>query len=130
VRDAIHLVATWLERHRPARTEFVGSELGDRGEPAHSWFRLRGKDGELLLHAVWHDAQRFSTCTAATAEPPFMVPVQVVRADCAVAKTPGGDLRLTIEGRGPARVLVFEDGTPGAAGLLDCPLVVEAGKAR
>lgn len=96
----------------------VGTRV-ERGK-ATSWFAVRSPDGEHLLRATWADAERLQGLELAT-EHPFVVPLQVVRADCAAAQTEGQVLlSVSVEGVGPRRVLVFEDASAGSEGLLDC----------
>jgi len=105
---------------------FAGGKLslvGTRTEHGKvvSWFAVVAADGEHLLRAPWHDDGRLAACEPAQAHP-FVLPLAVVRADVAAAAALSGQaLTLTVEGQGRDRVLVFEDGTAGAGGLLDCP---------
>jgi len=123
---AQRLIGDWLDAHGPlTRIEFVGTQF--TGTQPHSWFLVHGADATMTFCAAWRDEQHLGSCRVPAEPPPFAVPLQVVRADCAIARAvAGGELRLTVEGPPSARVLVFEDGTPGPSGLLDCTLVGNA----
>lgn len=122
-------LAQWKRQHGPiATTKLIGSRLDPPLQPPGStetWFRVQGKDGSLVLRVAWADASRFRRCEITEEVPPFHVLLRPAGADRVRAETNGGQrLLLTIEGTGNTRSLVFEDESPGAAGLLECPLVV------
>lgn len=122
-------IAAFLAEHGALqRCEFVGDEAVAAG--ARSWFRLRGERGAVLLVADWRDDRHFARCEAAAAPPPFALELTLVAPDRAVGTAAGGAaIVCTVEGEGDRRVLVFEDGTPGPDGLLECRLVTAtAGK--
>ena len=121
--SASALLAGILAEHGAlSRLEFVGTAPVDRA--ARSWFRVVCAQGSALVVVDWLDERRFARCRRASAEPPFGVDLTVTAPDWAVGRATGGwPLRLTIEGRGDARVMVFEDGSPGDDGLIDCELV-------
>lgn len=102
------------------RIEFLGTSVPRRGV-IESWYRLACTKGAATLQVRWQDDQRFASCEITTAAPPFAVPLTTGKADWANAKAMSGQmLRLTMEGRGERRTLVFEDRTSGDNGLLDC----------
>lgn len=108
------------------RAEFVGTALPRRGV-VESWYRLVCTGGAATVRVSWRDERRFATCALSTEPPPFSVEVAVTGPDRATARSAGGQvLALTVEGRGDGRTLVFEDGTPGDDGLLECALVPAA----
>ncbi|HEX5051252.1 MAG TPA: serine hydrolase domain-containing protein [Planctomycetota bacterium] len=118
---ARQLVRTWQAEHGgAARASYIGTRLEGAGE---SWFRLVGKDAQLVLRAPWHDERRWQRCVAATEPAPFAVWLEFVQPDCAVARSAtGGLFSFTIEGEGDTRRLVFEDQSFGGDGLLECEL--------
>lgn len=105
---------------KPQASEVVGITT-DR--PV-AWCTVTFGTTPVLLRAALGRDRRFNNLTAATEPHPFRRALQIERADVATAKTPAGMLSVTVEGDGETRRLVFEDRTPGIAGLLDCPLVV------
>lgn len=112
-------IAEWLAVDGPRRAiELVGSQRIDGA--MHSWFALVGARGTRRIHAVWRDDRAFATFDLDRGPAPFTVPLSIVRADCATAKAiDGTPLKVTIEGVAPHRVLVVEDQSPGAAGLVE-----------
>jgi CubicO group peptidase (beta-lactamase class C family) len=112
-------LAEWLAAEGPrVRIELVGSQRLDGA--LHSWFLLVGARGTRRFRAVWRDELAFASFDFDRGPAPFTVPLTVVRADCATAKAGNGTLlKLTIEGTAPHRVLVVEDDSPGAAGLVE-----------
>jgi CubicO group peptidase (beta-lactamase class C family) len=115
----------WAGKHGSVtKTEYVGTTGADVAE---SWFRLVAKD-RAFVRATWAADGKLTRLGLADGPPPFVAALAPVRADVAVATTASGKkLVLTMEGRGTARRLVFEDLTPGNAGLLECDLVAGEG---
>jgi len=110
-----------LPKDRPPQLAFAGTDTATQpvswlrvGDAPFQWFRFRwGADG------------RISGMERATAGPQFRTKLVIERADCAAgtaARTKQA-IRVTIEGVGDDRVLVWEDGTEGPGGLVACPLV-------
>ncbi len=119
----------WVGKHGKPKIEYVGTTFGDfagvtfQAGAAESWFALVANE-RALLKARWADDAHLLRCAFAPAPPPFVAALTPVRPDVALATTRSGcKLVLTIEGRGASRRLVFEDATPGSAGLLECDLV-------
>lgn len=113
----------WDEAQRqhgkPSSIELLGTQVG---EPTTSWFQVVFGSTPVRWQVTWAGA-RFAAIRVAAGELPFQLPLQVVRADVAVATTRSGQaLMLTVEGEGADRCLVFEDGSGGAGGLLECRL--------
>lgn len=105
------------------RIEFLGTDFTVRGQ-VDSWFRIVCARGEATIRLQWRDQKRFAGCALTIDVPPFAIDIAVLAADSAAGQTNSGRiLRLTIEGRGDRRILVFEDQTAGKEGLIDCPLV-------
>lgn len=111
----------WVQEHgRPERVDYAGTTLGGRAE---SWFVLARGERAARVRANWADERTLARCAVAEEPLPFVVALTFVRADVAAATLANGRrLVLTMEGSGAARSLVFEDESPGASGLLDCPL--------
>jgi len=111
-----------LQQHGAfARVELIGTQQG-AGETS-SWFRATFGSAAVVLRATWGDARKFAALAVTDTPHPFRVPLRVLQPDVAVAKGAGGHLLLTVEGRDLERVLVFEDATPGAGGLLEAPAI-------
>ncbi|MCR9245440.1 MAG: beta-lactamase family protein [bacterium] len=107
------------------RVAFVGNPkagaANSRRPSKESWFRVDCARGSRYVIVRWRDERRFASCKLSADEPPFAAELQVIAPDTAVARTAAGrPVRITMEGRGNARTLVFEDATPGDAGLIDC----------
>lgn len=103
-----------------ARVRYVGS-IAERGR-VESWFALDFEDHAPILQVRWRGSRKFTSCRPSAEPPPFAVALTIVGPDAATATSPAGTmLRLTMEGRPGDRTLVFEDGTVGEDGLLDCP---------
>lgn len=115
----------WAAAHGGVtRVEYVGTTLEGHGE---TWFRLLGKDGEAFVRAAWIGASKWVRCGLAAEPLPFAVLLSPVRADVATGTLANGRrIVVTMEGLTGARTLVFEDGSAGDDGLLDCPEVPQA----
>ena len=96
---------------------YVGTEAS---APRASWFRLKGKEGAILLRAVWTADGRFQALAEAKEPTPFRAEFRLVRRDLAVATIGGGTVSITVEGEGASRVLVWEDASSGELGLVEC----------
>lgn len=107
-------------RHgQPGAIELLGTQVG---EPTTSWFEILFGTTPVRWQVTWGGA-KFAALRLATGELPFELPLQVMRADVAVGKTRSGQaILITIEGSGDQRCLVFEDGSGGSGGLLECRL--------
>jgi CubicO group peptidase (beta-lactamase class C family) len=102
--------------------QYLGTEPG---APAASWFRTRGRD-PVALRVVWRQDGRIQSFAETREPPPFRLAFKLVHKDLAAALLGKTLLSITIEGEGAGRVLVFEDGTPGQAGLCECAWCGEA----
>jgi CubicO group peptidase (beta-lactamase class C family) len=110
-----------LKHGAKRRIDLVGTVVG---KPLVSWFRIEFERTALLVTCPWANERQFGGCMLAPTPSPFTVALDVVRADVAAGTTSQGvPLIVTVEGEGTRRRLVFEDATPGAAGLVECPLV-------
>lgn len=96
---------------------YVGTESA---APRASWFRLKAKDGALYLRVVWSADGRFQALSEGKEPLSFRAEFRVLRRDVAAAAIGGTTVSLTVEGEGASRVLVYEDGSAGDAGLLEC----------
>lgn len=117
----------WKTQNGPTvAVRLIGTRLDPPFQPpgsAESWFRLSGKGKDLVIRVPWADAARFRRVEPTDDVPPFRLPLQYARTD--VAFTDAGSrqrLVLSMEGVGDKRCLVFEDGSAGTQGLLECPL--------
>ncbi|MFY9344784.1 MAG: hypothetical protein WAT39_19990, partial [Planctomycetota bacterium] len=110
----------WVAKNgKPARVDYAGTTTAGHGE---TWFRLQSAGAEAMVRAAWNARGEWLRCAIAAEPFPFVVPLVPVRADVAIGTLADGtEVVLTMEGAKDRRVLVFEDSTPGEAGLLDCP---------
>ena len=108
-------------RHgKPGAIELLGTQVG---EPMTSWFQILFGTTPVRWQVTWVGA-RFAALQLATGELPFELPLQLLRADVAAGTTRSGQaILITIEGSGDQRCLVFEDGSAGSGGLLECRLL-------
>ena len=96
----------------------IGSQLG---KPMETWFLVHCRAGDVFLRGTWADSRRLASLVVSPRPHPFRVALQPLRADVMTATLPGGrQLLLSMEGLPGQRTLVYEDATPGPAGLLDC----------
>lgn len=110
-----------LPKDLPPQLAFAGT---DTTTPPVSWLRV-GDAPSQWLRFRWGVDGRISAMERATAGPQFRTKLAIERADCAAgtAARTKQPIRVTIEGVGEGRVLVWEDGTEGPGGLVACPLV-------
>lgn len=110
-----------VPKDAPPRLVFAGT---DTATPPVSWLRL-GDAKPVWLRFRWGVDGRISGMERANAGPQFRTRFVIERADCAAgnAARTKQPIRVTIEGEGDGRVLVWEDGTEGPGGLVACVLV-------
>jgi CubicO group peptidase (beta-lactamase class C family) len=119
------LLASLVQAHGPAAAPV---HLGTMPKPngngaATGWFRVACGSTDCALELAFDAQAAIAGVVRAGAPPPFRIPLRVLRADLASARSLAGPaILVSIEGTGAARWLVYEDATPGAAGLLECPL--------
>lgn len=100
------------------RVVCVGTELTT---PVVTWFALECARDRVLLRGTWADDRRLASLALATTPHPFRAALSPLRTDVMQARLASGrTLVLSIEGSAGERTLVYEDATPGPAGLLDC----------
>ncbi len=100
---------------QPAFT-YIGTELA---APRASWFQGRVTDGVVTLRLLFAADERCQSLSVSREPPPFCATFRVVQRDLAIAKVGNMTLSITVEGEGAARMLVLEDGSVGADGLVE-----------
>ena len=110
-----------LPKDESPQLAFAGT---DTATPPVSWLRV-GDAKPQWLRFRWGVDGRISAMERAAAGPQFRTRLVIERADCAAGSAARSKqaIRVTIEGEGDGRVLVWEDGTEGPGGLVACPLV-------